>query len=281
MNTDDLDEMDRDERTAAVAGLLQRTTVRPTRPVDLAAIRRSASRRRRRATSVGAAAVVILVAGLVAATTAGDTRSLLLDVDEGPTAMSPDSSQGPSPTTMPDGDDGDPAPAPGDTTATTEDTAMAPYPPETSPSTTSGVDADPDAPPPPDQDPAVAVDDGRVELLTWDSHIEGGPANDLEGTIHGDADLDGGCLWVVFHKPQYGDKILSVRWPHGSTARFFSDAEGTATFELYDVDGNVVARDGDRLSFSGSSAGHREAMLPRCNVSGDAPWYIWLNSVIS
>lgn len=65
---------------------------------------------------------------------------------------------------------------------------------------------------------------------------------ELTGTLGGDAELEGGCVWL-----ETGDGRIEVLWPEGWTV-------GTDPVELRDPDGQVVAGDGDAVEVTAAPA---------------------------
>lgn len=64
----------------------------------------------------------------------------------------------------------------------------------------------------------------------------------LVGTLGGDAQLEGGCVWLDTDVGR-----IEVLWPEGWTV-------GTDPIELRDPDGEVVAGEGDELGIDGAPA---------------------------
>jgi hypothetical protein len=77
-----------------------------------------------------------------------------------------------------------------------------------------------------------------------------------DSIIHGDP-ADAEIVWLETADPMTGEigVTLRVRWPHGFTARF------TPQLELVDGDGQVVAREGDRLTRVGGSSGSDDRLV--------------------
>lgn len=72
---------------------------------------------------------------------------------------------------------------------------------------------------------------------------EGGEGpGEITGTLGGDPQLEGGCVWVQTDEERY-----EVLWPEGWQA----DADPV---QLRDPDGEVVAREGDELTVTGALA---------------------------
>lgn len=80
-------------------------------------------------------------------------------------------------------------------------------------------------------DPAVSDDAGD----------EGGDTT-ITGKLSGDAQLEGGCVWVEADDGRY-----EVLWPQGWQA-------DTDPVELRNPDGDVIAREGDEVRVTGAEA---------------------------
>lgn len=100
-----------------------------------------------------------------------------------------------------------------------------------------------------------------VRIVTPPTHDEqGGPDPRLIGSFDGDRDLDGGCTWLV----QPNGVERSVRWPAGTTIRFFRTLAEPDTFEVLDADGAVVLRRGEAVEFGIDNP--VDTPLDRCQV---------------
>jgi hypothetical protein len=66
------------------------------------------------------------------------------------------------------------------------------------------------------------------------------PGADLEGTLGGDAQLEGGCAWL-----DTGDERYEVVWPDGYRVEF-------EPLRLVGGDGEAVAEEGDRVRLTGA-----------------------------
>lgn len=86
----------------------------------------------------------------------------------------------------------------------------------------------------PDGDPAVTDGAG-------DEGGEGGETT-ITGELGGDAQLEGGCVWVEADDGRY-----EVLWPQGWQA-------GADPVELRNPDGDVIAREGDEVRVTGAEA---------------------------
>lgn len=76
------------------------------------------------------------------------------------------------------------------------------------------------------------------------------------GSLDGDAELDGGCLWIV-----EGDgTIITVRWPHRWSAAFDPP-------RLVDESGHVVAEAGETVVLAGGFSTELPALMDRCIVN--------------
>lgn len=129
-------------------------------------------------------------------------------------------------------------------------------------SAATGADEQPPTPgstPLPEPDPSARM----VDLPSHE--LEYLPPVVREGTLAGDPDLDGGCVWI-----ETEDGQQAVWWPAGFRAGFVEDDGGAV--ELVDPSGAVVARGGDTVYFTGSRSGGTER-LERCHVGGDHVWY--------
>lgn len=111
----------------------------------------------------------------------------------------------------------------------------------------------------PAPDPAA-----RIEALPT-HELEYLPGGMRQGTLAGNADQGGGCVWIVTEEGEQ-----AVRWPPGFQAGFLA-AEGV--IELLDASGRVAARSGDTVYFTGARSGGAER-LERCHVGADHVWYV-------
>lgn len=89
----------------------------------------------------------------------------------------------------------------------------------------------------------------------------------LVGVLRGDPAVDGGCLWL-----EMDDVPQAVRWSPGFRAHF--DPSGARVLaELLDEEGQVRAREGETVYFTGARSGAAER-LDRCHVGADHVWYV-------
>lgn len=118
-------------------------------------------------------------------------------------------------------------------------------------------------------------DEGPAEVSGHRGTVVDVPTHDLGhlpevilvGVLHGDADADGGCLWLEM------DGVLqAVRWRAGWQAHFAPPEEGGAS-ELLDDSGQTRARGGETVYFHGARSGAAER-LDRCHVGDDHVWYV-------
>lgn len=126
--------------------------------------------------------------------------------------------------------------------------------------------------PEPDEGPPTGDDAARVSHRGTVVDV---PTHDLDylpevigvAVLRGDPDLDGGCLWLEMEGvPQ------AVRWRSGSQAHFLPSGEAGSP-ELLDAAGQVLARDGQTVYFTGARSGAAER-LDRCHVGEDHVWYV-------
>lgn len=96
------------------------------------------------------------------------------------------------------------------------------------------------------------------------SATKGGFDARISGVLDGDAEVDGGCLWLE----KSGERV-SVVWPHGYRARFDPP-------RLVAPDGTVVATAGDRVR---SGGGLVPTAMPRCDV-GEGERVLILNGEV-
>jgi hypothetical protein len=94
---------------------------------------------------------------------------------------------------------------------------------------------------------APATDPGAGATATGDASrraIASSPpaTQQLTGTLGGDAELEGGCVWL-----DTGQGRVEVLWPEGWTV-------GTDPVELRDPDGQVVAGAGDEIEVEAAPA---------------------------
>lgn len=90
---------------------------------------------------------------------------------------------------------------------------------------------------------------GEIESLIAGDDGGGGETT-ITGVLTGDADLEDGCVWLETDRGSY-----EVLWPQGWEA-------DTEPVELRNPDGDVVAREGDQVGVTGSSAD----MVTTCQV---------------
>lgn len=83
---------------------------------------------------------------------------------------------------------------------------------------------------------------GEGDPAVDDTADEEGDETTITGELGGDAQLEGGCVWVEADDGRY-----EVLWPQGWQA----DADPV---ELRNPDGDVVAREGDEVRVTGAEA---------------------------
>ncbi|CAN5739585.1 hypothetical protein BH20ACT2_BH20ACT2_04950 [soil metagenome] len=168
-----------------------------------------------------------------------------------PAAPPPQSPSGSTTTMAPGGRPTDPSGQPPTTLPSPSSTST--------PSPSSTATTVPGGPSTSTTEPPVAEFDERV--VTPPTHTQGDAAGPLLiGSFDGDRDLDGGCTWLV----QPNGVERSVRWPAGTTIRFFRTLADPDTFQVIDADGEVVLRRGERVEFG--LADPVETPLDRCQV---------------
>lgn len=121
----------------------------------------------------------------------------------------------------------------------------------------------------PEDDAALPLPDPSARLAAVPTHdLEYLPGGIREGLLDGDADLDGGCVWIVTQEGQQ-----AVRWPPGFQAGFLTGGDTAGLIELIDASGRVVARSDETVYFTGARSGGAER-LERCHVGADHVWYV-------
>lgn len=93
------------------------------------------------------------------------------------------------------------------------------------------------------QDPVAGPPDGEVDGDTAPGDAEGGELR--EGTLGGDASLEGGCAWL-----DTSDGRLEVLYPEGYEVRF-------EPLRLLGPDGETIAEEGDTVRVRGRVAEDR------------------------
>jgi len=116
-------------------------------------------------------------------------------------------------------------------------------------------------------DASLPAPDPSARLVDLPAHeLEYLPPGLRDGILVGDAELDGGCVWIETEEgPQ------AIRWPTGFRAGFVDDGAGEV--QLIDASGGVVAHGGDTVYFTASRSGGSER-LERCHVGADHVWYL-------
>lgn len=163
-------------------------------------------------------------------------------------------------------------------------TTTAPPVHDASDATTTTVPRSEDGPtsvPPVTEQPAVAATTAPSTtpsaVAPADEHVvvppvhaqSAGPDMAYPLTFDGSREVDGGCTWVVKND---GSKV-SVRWPEGTTIRFFRETDGYENFEVRDPKGTVLVRRNQTAEFRIVGG---EERLPRCQVSDEPA--IWITN---